>query len=157
MTIIQRIFLTGTFVYLYGENLLYFGKMNGLFPKTSKLSVRFLSFLFYISGLIAFVLNLKEGHYKFQFSQLALTIMSLLFVIVQSHFIVKNMKEGLIWFVAPSLLVITNDVFAYFAGKLFGKTKLIKISPKKTLEGFIGGLIFTMLISLYVFIPLIKY
>lgn len=33
-----------------------------------------------------------------------------------------------------------NDVFAYYVGKKYGKTPLFpKISPKKTLEGFLGG------------------
>jgi len=33
-----------------------------------------------------------------------------------------------------------NDVLAYYIGKNFGKTPLFpKISPKKTLEGFLGG------------------
>ena len=76
--------------------------------------------------------------------------MSLLFIIVQSHFVIKNIKEGLVWFVIPSLLVITNDVAAYLIGKSFGKTKLIKISPKKTLEGYVGGLLLTVIISIYV-------
>lgn len=36
-----------------------------------------------------------------------------------------------------------TDVFAYFCGMLFGKHKLIpQISPKKTVEGSIGGILF---------------
>jgi phosphatidate cytidylyltransferase len=38
------------------------------------------------------------------------------------------------------------DVFAYFTGVLFGKHKLIpEISPKKTIEGSIGGIVFATL------------
>lgn len=34
----------------------------------------------------------------------------------------------------------SNDVFAYFSGRAFGKHKLFeRISPKKTWEGFVGG------------------
>ncbi len=36
-----------------------------------------------------------------------------------------------------------TDSFAYFCGRLFGRHKLIpKVSPKKTVEGAIGGLVF---------------
>jgi len=37
---------------------------------------------------------------------------------------------------------------AYFAGKMFGRTPLIKLSPKKTWEGYIGGGTLTVLLSI---------
>jgi CDP-diglyceride synthetase len=44
------------------------------------------------------------------------------------------------------VLVGCNDTFAYLTGVLFGKHPLApKISPKKTIEGLIGSLIFTTL------------
>lgn len=44
------------------------------------------------------------------------------------------------------LLIWMNDTFAFLSGKFFGKTKLFeRISPKKTWEGTIGGVIFTLL------------
>jgi phosphatidate cytidylyltransferase len=44
------------------------------------------------------------------------------------------------------ILVWTNDTFAYIVGKSIGRTKLFeKISPKKTIEGFVGGIIFAIL------------
>lgn len=44
------------------------------------------------------------------------------------------------------ILIWTNDTFAYIVGKSIGKHKLFeRISPKKTIEGFIGGVIFSVL------------
>lgn len=37
---------------------------------------------------------------------------------------------------------------AYVCGKTFGRTPLIKLSPKKTVEGFVGAFILTLLFSL---------
>lgn len=71
--------------------------------------------------------------------------MALLIIVVQAHFIMNNIFEGLIWFFLPAALVITNDIFAYICGITFGRTQLIKLSPKKTVEGFVGAWLFTVL------------
>ncbi len=65
-----------------------------------------------------FVMNLKRHHYKFQFTQFAWTHMTLLLVVVQSHFIINNIFEGMIWFVLPASLVVVNDIMAYVFGKI---------------------------------------
>ncbi len=44
------------------------------------------------------------------------------------------------------LITWANDTFAYLVGKNFGKHKLLeRISPKKTIEGFVGGFLFSLL------------
>lgn len=49
------------------------------------------------------------------------------------------------------ILIWTNDTFAYLTGKSFGKNKLYeRISPKKTIEGFLGGVLFTIIVSLII-------
>ncbi|RUT71993.1 phosphatidate cytidylyltransferase [Flavobacterium cupreum] len=41
------------------------------------------------------------------------------------------------------ILIWTNDTFAYLVGKSIGKHKLFeRVSPKKTIEGFLGGAVF---------------
>ncbi|WP_264551364.1 phosphatidate cytidylyltransferase [Flavobacterium sp. N2038] len=41
------------------------------------------------------------------------------------------------------ILIWTNDTFAYLVGKSMGKHKLFeRVSPKKTIEGFLGGVVF---------------
>jgi phosphatidate cytidylyltransferase len=49
------------------------------------------------------------------------------------------------------LLIWTNDTFAYIVGKSIGKHKLFeRISPKKTIEGFVGGVVFAIITSLLI-------
>jgi len=80
----------------------------------------------------------------------AWTIVTCALVVSQSTAVILNIYDGIIWFILPASMVIINDSFAYIFGILFGKTPLIKISPNKTVEGFIGGLFSTIFISFFV-------
>lgn len=45
-------------------------------------------------------------------------------------------------------MIWSSDTFAYLAGRQFGKRPLApKLSPKKTIEGFIGGIIGTLIVG----------
>ena len=49
------------------------------------------------------------------------------------------------------IIIWSNDTFAYVVGKSLGKTKLYeKISPKKTIEGFIGGMVFGVISAILI-------
>lgn len=49
-------------------------------------------------------------------------------------------------------LISCNDTFAYIIGKSLGKNKLLeRVSPKKTIEGFFGGLIGAVIASFIIF------
>ena len=49
------------------------------------------------------------------------------------------------------ILIWINDTFAYLVGKSIGKTKLLeKISPKKTIEGLLGGIVFAIIVSVII-------
>ena len=50
----------------------------------------------------------------------------------------------------PVSMIIINDVMAYMFGFFFGRTPLIKLSPKKTWEGYLGGGVATVLMGLLV-------
>ena len=99
-------------------------------------------------GFVWFVLSLVKRYYMRQFSLFAWTHVALLIVVTQSYLIIQNMFEGLIWFIIPILMVVMNDVMAYMFGFFFGRTPLIQLSPKKTWEGFIGGGISTIGLSI---------
>ena len=99
-------------------------------------------------GFVFFVASLQAGHYRFQFTQFAWTHMALYLIVVQAHFVMNNVFEGMIWFFLPASLVICNDIFAYVCGITFGRTQLIKLSPKKTVEGFVGAWVLTIIFGI---------
>ncbi|KAL2036606.1 hypothetical protein N7G274_010632 [Stereocaulon virgatum] len=140
-------FLGTTMYFLYGESVIYYFKHIVLVDKVLlpfATHHRFISFMLYVIGFVFFVGSLQKGHYRFQFTQFAWTHMALYLIVVQAHFVMNNIFEGMIWFFLPASLVITNDIFAYICGIAFGRTQLIKLSPKKTVEGFVGAWICTI-------------
>ena len=67
-------------------------------------------------------------------------------------FLLARSGDGFSYISTLVILVGCNDTFAYLSGVLFGKHPLAaKISPKKTWEGFIGGLVFTAIGSALAF------
>lgn len=144
-------FLLTSNYFLYGESMVdYFGM---LFHKTDFLTPlityhRFISFSLYLVGFIWFVLSLVKKYYMRQFSLFAWTHVTLLIVVTQSYLIMQNLFEGMIWYIVPVSMIICNDVMAYMFGFFFGKTPLIKLSPKKTWEGYIGGGFATIIFGL---------
>ncbi|KAI8988548.1 phosphatidate cytidylyltransferase [Mycotypha africana] len=140
-------YLITTEYFLYGESIIYYFKevvMVDAFLLPFATHHRFISFVLYVIGFVFFVMNLKKGQYRSQMSQFGWMHMAIFLIVVQAHFIVDNILEGLIWFILPAALVILNDIFAYVCGFFWGRTPLIQLSPKKTVEGFVGGLIFTL-------------
>ena len=67
-----------------------------------------------------------------------------------------NVFNSIVWMPEVILylfaLTWTFDTFAYIFGVKFGKHKILpSISPKKSWEGFIGGLIFTTILAIFIF------
>ncbi|KAJ5164642.1 Phosphatidate cytidylyltransferase eukaryota [Penicillium coprophilum] len=153
-------FLATTMYFLYGESVIYYFKHILLVDKVLLPLAnhhRFISFTLYVMGFVFFVGSLQKGHYRFQFTQFAWTHMALYLIVVQAHFVMNNIFEGMIWFFLPAALVITNDIFAYICGISFGKTQLIQLSPKKTVEGFLGAWICTVGFGYFMTNLLIRY
>ncbi|KAG6811528.1 hypothetical protein H0H92_006961 [Tricholoma furcatifolium] len=141
-------FFAVTNYFLYGESIIYYFK-HVVFVDAQLLPFatnhRMISFILYTIGFMGFVMSLKKGYLKQQFGLFCWVHMSLLLIVVSSHFIINNILEGLIWFWVPASLVICNDVFAYVWGITLGRTPLFKLSPKKTVEGFVGAIWTTLI------------
>ena len=57
--------------------------------------------------------------------------------------------DGRVYVLIPIAIAFVSDAGGYFGGRAFGRHKLIeKISPKKTIEGSIGGFAATLLLML---------
>lgn len=96
--------------------------------------------------MVPIVIHTYQGMVK---KELGTIFASLYFGWFLAHMIlIRNMENGYQLTIFLLLLVIANDTFAFAVGKLIGKHKLIsKISPKKTWEGFFGGLIGSILVA----------
>ena len=55
---------------------------------------------------------------------------------------------GSYWLILVLLIIFGADIGAYFTGNFFGKNALCsRVSPKKTWEGFVGGLFFSVFVA----------
>jgi phosphatidate cytidylyltransferase len=75
-------------------------------------------------------------------------VFSVFYLAVLGGFILllANNPDGGERILALVILIACNDTFAYFAGAIFGKHKMApSISPKKSWEGLIGGLIASLI------------
>ncbi len=104
---------------------------------------QFFNPVMYVYILVLFVIYMTNMQ-KVSFEEITKTFFITIYVAFMfAHIIlVRNMEYGhfLIWFVLIGAFV--TDTAALFGGKFFGKHKLCpKLSPKKTIEGSISGII----------------
>lgn len=64
-------------------------------------------------------------------------------LLLSSLVLIRNGNDGVIWIFFMLLLVFVCDTGAFYAGSYLGRHKLCPaVSPGKTVEGFIGGIVF---------------
>ncbi|AGA70008.1 CDP-diglyceride synthetase [Desulfitobacterium dichloroeliminans LMG P-21439] len=68
-------------------------------------------------------------------------------VALLSHlYLIRGLTEGMAWALFTFIMVWATDTFAYLIGRAMGKHLLApQVSPKKTIEGSLGGLFFCIL------------
>ena len=87
---------------------------------------------------------------RINLEDIAYTFFGIFYIAVFLMFfaLIRGTEDGkiLIWIVVFSSWA--TDIFAYFTGRYLGKHKFSKISPKKTIEGCIGGTLGALIVVL---------
>ena len=108
--------------------------------------------LFSILGIISFYEMWKLRRDKSKIIAFAYILIPFILIQILSNSgsTKNNFNSSIVLFML--LLTWTFDSFAYLVGINLGKNKIIQtISPKKSWEGFIGGYIFTIIISYFTY------
>lgn len=81
---------------------------------------------------------------------IAVTILGIIYIPLMIVFLslLRGMQNGKILIGYAFCAAWGSDCFAYLIGKFFGKHKLTPISPKKTVEGSIGGIFGAVLLAI---------
>ena len=115
-------------------------------------SGKFLSFVVYVILAVLMSLIVFE-HKKYNVSDIAITVFGIVYVVFLFSFIIttRNMENGAYYIWLIFISAWATDTFAFFTGITIGKRKLIPaVSPKKTKEGSVGGIIGCVIaVSLY--------
>lgn len=80
-------------------------------------------------------------------------------LLISSSMVLANLYRnmGLRIIVYLFMITILTDTFAFFTGRLIGKHKLLEsVSPKKTIEGFIGGVLVATFTSTVFYLTVIN-
>lgn len=101
-----------------------------------------------ILGVMAFLMvlfsQMMMSHVKVRFERICMCVVAGLVVpyLLSSLIRIHVMRTGKFMVLIPFIVAFSSDAGAYFAGRFFGQHKLAPvISPHKTLEGAIGGMI----------------
>lgn len=150
---IKIIELKSIYPYLLGATCFFTAVIsnNNLVVFEDNLSEKITLSIFLTSVYFSFILALVSSR-KIGRQYLGKNFLTLLYIVVPFSLLIKipylnfdgTFDTSII--IGIFLLIWSNDVFAFLIGKKFGKHKLIeRVSPNKTIEGFLGGFIFTFI------------
>ena len=105
---------------------------------------------------ILMFIRIYQNKVKGSSSYIGYTMLGILYVsFLFSHIVpIKYMLNGSQWLMTIQILVWISDTFAYLVGVKFGRKLfsrgLCEISPKKSIEGSLGSIIFTVITMLLI-------
>ena len=95
--------------------------------------------------LLAYSVVVKN---HFTFDEIGFIVLSSLYIGIGFYYLITTREAGLTFIIYALLVVWSTDSGAYFTGRKFGKNKLWpEISPNKTIEGFVGGIVIAVILA----------
>lgn len=117
------------------------------------LNIPYFYIMYIILLVIGFSILMVVKYPKYHINMIASSVFALLYIplLFSTIYLLYISENGIFFVLLIFLTAFATDTFAYFAGVLFGKRKLAPIlSPKKTIEGSIGGVLGTVILcSIY--------
>lgn len=176
--IIAVIIFFSSNAYVQGLIFAIIGALIGVatYEYTTLLKLRFRPYLIVMSVLVAFAFYLSRQEEMFSLGAMILILMyfrskenafqnigtslfGILYIAIPLSMMLDILDFGRMWLVYLLVVTKVTDMAAYFAGRAFGKHKLApQLSPGKTIEGAVVGLVcavgISLCFSLFTFITL---
>lgn len=103
------------------------------------------SALFFILLLLTITVLTKN---RFTFDDVGFLVLSTMYIGVGFYYLIETRMAGIALVFFALFVIWATDTGAYFVGKTLGKRKLWpEISPNKTIEGFVGGIVSAVVVA----------
>ena len=104
---------------------------------------------FILSVLVFVWMMIRKKHCRLSSPIKAAFIVAMIVVLFKAMPELRGLDNGLYYLTAAISACFIGDIAAYLVGKSIGKHKLApKVSPNKTIEGSVAGIVFTVLVML---------
>lgn len=137
-----QLFRYNKFYFVFGYLILLFS-----FLFFQKLSFFYIIYICFLLLFFPFLFNFNKDQFLAEYFSLLVGILYLIIGLTPILVLVREYpREYLLYFFS---VVFSADTGAYLVGKILGRRPFFsRISPKKTIEGFLGGLVFSLLVGL---------
>lgn len=132
--------------------MVWFIELINLIARHIEFPLLIFSFLFLFTYYLLTARRYTDAQLSLHIRELMYSLFGLVYLcFIPLYFSrIYETAHGVEWIVLFFLIVFAGDTGAYFAGMKFGEHKLYpSISPKKTVEGAIGGIISGVVITLF--------
>jgi len=152
----KMIELKSVFPYLLGFLAYLFGNILNVEDVPSKVIFKYVGVTLFLTIFCSFAWILLAKKEEIV-SHLGKIFLSVIYIVVpfilmaQIPFLNNDFKYASTTILGVFILIWSSDSFAYLIGKNFGKRKLLqRISPNKTIAGFIGGFVACVIASIVI-------